>query len=295
MTSYEIVYKAPTRVNYWSHDHRSFTTSGGLSDMKVYMNVYTFVLNGENQFLDVNGNVLPYTYTEGAALPKDAAFTVIQKDITEACYVPDAKDSPLEVWENESKAQFGDEYVSLEEVIGENVSKETYKKREQQEMNCEHKNKYTVPVYYYPNAQDDPQFMLDGQPVYVGDYNIYIAVKGDYNLDNRVDSKDAMETLKYYADTRLGYTHTLSNDPELDGEDGLIFYLINVMYRQTPTDGSKRSDKDPLEDPPKVTATDSQCILMYYGDRVVAGYYETTWESVVGYDLLDSFYGDNYQ
>ena len=65
--------------------------------------------------------------------------------------------------------------------------------------------------------------------------------------------------------------------------DGLVFYLINVRFRK----GS--SPNDPLDNPQTVGADDAQCILKYYTQKDVAGL-ETSWEKVVGYDLIDEFY-----
>ena len=39
-----------------------------------------------------------------------------------------------------------------------------------------------------------------------------------------------------------------------------------------------------------ILLTHAQCILRYYTEKDVAGKDGVTWETVVGYDLLDSFY-----
>ena len=46
-----------------------------------------------------------------------------------------------------------------------------------------------------------------------------------------------------------------------------------------------------MTNPPRLDVTDAQFILTYYTDKYLAYLEDTTWESVVGYDLLDSFYG----
>ena len=324
VTSYSTSFQAPTRVNYWSHDPRPFRESGGLSDLKASITLYKFYVNDDGTVVTADGtpitdaNGAPLVYAEGTALPASAAFETKVKDVTAVTKPEELKDSPLEIWENEGKEQFGDAYISLDQVIGADVSDETYEAREAQEKATKHNNKYTVPCYYYPTEQDDADFMFDGQPIFFGDFKIYIGVKGDFNLDNHVDAKDATGALIYFGETTVGQRScSLNADPELDfdvatyneriaaGDDerqamltaqskALIFYLINVMYRE-PVAGQPRSADGPLEDPFEIKATDAQCILSYFGDRSVTKRYETTWEDVVGYDLLDSFFGDDYQ
>ena len=119
----------------------------------------------------------------------------------------------------------------------------------------------------------------------LGDHTIFIGVKGDYNLDDKVSVDDAQSTLKFYTNYYVaGNTNfKLNEDQELDGVDGLVFYLINVRFRK----GSSRDD--PLDNPQTVGADDAQCILKYYTQKDVAGL-DTSWEKVVGYDLIDEFY-----
>ena len=324
VTSYSTSFQAPTRVNYWSHDPRPFRESGGLSDLKASITLYKFYVNNDGTVVTADGtpitdaNGAPLVYTEGTALPASAAFETKVKDVTAITKPEEQNDSPLEIWENESKAQFGDAYVPLEAVYGPDVTDETFDARAAQEKAVKHTNKHQVPCYYYPTEQDDADFMFDGEPIYFGEFKIFIGVKGDFNLDNIVDAKDATSALIYFGETAQAQRAcTLNADPELDydaatynerlaaGDDeftamlraqakALIFYLTNVMYR-TPTPGQPRTANDPLEDPAELLATDAQCILMFFGERVTAERYETTWEDIVGYDLLDSFFGDDYQ
>ena len=120
----------------------------------------------------------------------------------------------------------------------------------------------------------------------LGDHTIFIGVKGDYNLDDKVSVDDAQSTLKFYTNYYVaGNTNfKLNEDQELDGVDGLVFYLINVRFL------TGDSPSDPMEDPQQVSADDAQCILRYYTDKDVAHKQGITWEKEVGYDLLDSFY-----
>ena len=46
-----------------------------------------------------------------------------------------------------------------------------------------------------------------------------------------------------------------------------------------------------MADPTSLDVEDAQMILNYYTSKYVAKKTETNWEGVVGYDLLDSFYG----
>ncbi|MBR3417805.1 MAG: hypothetical protein IKG82_03855, partial [Oscillospiraceae bacterium] len=143
----------------------------------------------------------------------------------------------------------------------------------------------------HPNEQSDPDGLIGDEPIYLGDFNIYIGVKGDYNLDNVVSVDDVQNALIFYTDYYVAKKKNvhLNDDPELDGEDGLIFYLINVRYR----DGDTKDA--PLSNPQQVSVDDVQCMLKYYTEKYVALKSATDWEWAVGYDLLDSFYGDDYE
>ena len=276
MTSYSVAFEPPTRINYWSHDKRSFEESGGLKDLAAKLTIYKFYVNDKNEVCDADGNVLRgpngiYTFGENGNATAAQAFQVKEIDITNETHPLITEDSPYKVWTNEIKAQFGENYTP------------------QEELRAKHANKYPMKAYYHPNEQSDPDGLIgDGEPVYLGDFKIYIGVKGDYDLDNVVNVRDAQNTLIYYTEHYVsGKEWKLNDDPELDGEDGLIFYLINVNYRN----GDKPTD--PLDDPQKVSAKDAQSILIYYTEHFAGN--EMEWEDIVGYDLLDSFYGDNYQ
>ena len=139
----------------------------------------------------------------------------------------------------------------------------------------------------------DPDFDINnGAPYEFGSIKIYIGVKGDFNLDNEVDITDAQLTLQYYTWKLALKVPFLSDDPEFapvdDPESGLIFFLVNVDYR----DG--RSGTDPLTKPQTLDINDAQDILAFYTYRL-AQQYERGWEYIVGYDYLDYFYGDQIQ
>ncbi|MBR6107232.1 MAG: hypothetical protein IKQ39_04405, partial [Oscillospiraceae bacterium] len=253
VTTYEIVFEPPTRVNYWSHDDRTFKTSGGLKDMvaKIVVSKY---------YTDENGNV--------AKLP----FEEKELEVTAYTNPDESEDSPMEIWNNEISAALGKTDWTYEEAQG-----------------VKHANKYRLDAYYTYSADiNDPDFDINnGEPLKLGDFPIYIGVKGDYNLDNYVDAKDAQLTLKYYVDKLALKTPSLNADPELDGEDGLVFFLIDVCYRDGKTADS------PLANPKSVDARDAQTILKYYVDALALK--QKTWTDEVGYDYLDYFYGDVIQ
>ena len=279
VTSYKVSFTAPTRVNYWSHDTRSFKESGGLKDLAASLTIFKFYVNESNQVCDVNGNPMTapngmaYTFGENGNATDAQAFETKNLDITDQTHPLYSEDSPIKVWTNEIKAQFGDNYTA------------------EQELSATHKNKYPMKAYYHPTEQSDPDGLIGTEPIYLGDFNIYIGVKGDYNLDNVVSIDDVQNALIFYTEYYVAKKKTtkLNEDPELDGEDGLIFYLINVRYR----DGDTKDA--PLSNPQVVSVDDVTCMLKYYTEKYVALKPQTDWEWAVGYDLLDKFYGDNYE
>jgi hypothetical protein len=253
VTSYSISFAPPTRVNYWSHDTRSFKESGGLKDMVATLTVYKY-------YVDANG-------------VQDAEpFQVKSMEITAYTNPAEAENSPKKVWDNETSASLGKTDWTEKEAL-----------------DATHTNKYTLKAYYTYSADiNDPDFDVNnGEPLELGDFKIYIGVKGDYNLDNQVKADDAQNTLNYYTKKLVGLTPHLNDDPELDGEDGLVFFLINVTYR----DGF--SPEDPMENPPKIQAHDAQLILQYYVEHMIQ--IDHSWDYIVGYDFLDYFYGDKLE
>ncbi|MBR5723211.1 MAG: hypothetical protein IKX57_06230, partial [Oscillospiraceae bacterium] len=282
VTSYSISFTPPTRVNYWSHDTRSFKESGGLKGLAASLTLYKFYVNENNEVCDAlgnpmhapNGTVFTYSADGTGTATTAQAFDTKNIDITGETHPLYTENSPSMVWENEIKAQLGSNYTPM------------------QALQAKHANKYPMRAYFHPTeSTDEDAKMLGTDPIYLGDFNIFIGVKGDYNLDNVVSADDAQSTLRFYTNYYVaGNTdYKLSDNPEFDGEDGLIFYLVNVRYR----DGSKATD--PIENPLKVAADDAQCILKYYTWKTVSGHDDYTWEDAVGYDLLDKFYGDSYE
>lgn len=214
----------------------------------------------EKYYTDAQGNV--------AVEP----FERKQLPITAYTNPDESEDSPIEIWNKEINAALGKTDWTYEEAQG-----------------VKHANKYSLTAYYtYDESINDPDFDINnGQPLPIVTFPIYIGVKGDYNLDNYVDAVDAQKTLQYYVAKLALKNPSLNADPELDGEDGLVFFLIDVAYRT-----GKTSDT-PLEDPKTVDAVDAQKILKYYVEMLALK--QKTWTDVVGYDYLDYFYGDVIQ
>ena len=260
VTSYSISFEPPTRVNYWSHDTRTFKESRGLKDLAASLTIFKY-------------------YSDSDAIPEGAEpFFTDTIDVTAYTHPAEIEDGPKKVWEKELKEKFGDSWTV-----------------EQERETKLHKNTYSVDAFFFPtefndnskDAADHPDFCT-GDPIKLGQFNIYIGVKGDVNLDNVVSAEDPQLVLDYYTDKIIGKLgDVLINpvykvDPVYEGEDGLCFYLGDVAYKDY--DGN-------MVDPPLLDVADAQDILIYYTDKYVALLDDVTWESVVGYDLLDSFYG----
>ena len=261
----------PTRVNYWSHDDRTFKQSGGLKDLAASITLYKWYVDDEMNILDQNGNKTGMKYGEVEEMPISLAFSVVTKDVSAFVHPEEIEDTPKKVWDNETKAALGvDDLTGLTD------------------LECEHMNKYAVKCYFFGDEVDDPDFNL-GEHVYLGEYKIYIGVKGDTDMENHVTLDDAVTTLQYYTNISLLHRtyYQLSEDPELDGPDGLAFYLSDVNYRKT------SSPTSPLEDPKALTLDDALSILQHYTDEYLKKS-PKTWEQIVGYDLLDSFYDVEY-
>ena len=274
VTSYKFTFEPPTRVNYWSHDTRTFKDSNGLKGLAASLTVSKFYINDEGYFVNEKGVELVHVKydAETGEIPGGVKpFETKTLDASAYTHPKETEDGPKKVWENEIKAQFGENYTA------------------EQELKATHANKYPVKAYYFPSEQSDPDFNINnGEPVEFGEFKIYIGVKGDVNLDNVVSAEDPQLVLTYYTEKVLAFNESaLINpekkvDPEFEGEDGLCFYLGNVAFR----------DKDGKQvDPPVLDVEDAQNILNYYTEKYVTLIDTTTWESVVGYDLIDEFYG----
>ena len=283
------------KLNFWSHDTRNIADSRNLKEMSASLTLYKYYVNDDNQFVNAKGDVLtdgqgqPFVYVEGQdiTVPEMFAFDVKTKDIAAQIAPAEELSTPAKIWESERKAQYGDAYVAWDQDV-EQASLQDY--------DTEHANKYSVKLYFDPTKVDDPDFQIGTAPIEVGELKVYIGVKGDFNLNNKVDLRDVHGALKYYTWQSVSHLEpeelvgVLSSDPELDGEDGLIFYLINVVYRDGKTADS------PVSATQKINLLDQRALLKYYTYRYVSKLEpdEYSWEEIVGYDNLDSFYGDSY-
>ena len=262
VTSYDVSFTPPTRKNYWSHDTRTLTECGGLDGMRAEMTVYKAYVNDKGEFTTVQGETMKnangqaMVYEEGMDV-KAQAFETRTKDITEFVGLSDPSVSAKKIWDGQA-----DSVTKVEN------------------------HKYRISLFYDASKQTDEDFKVSDSKIKLGDHTIFIGVKGDFNLDDKVSVDDAQSTLKFYTDYYVaGKKNTkLSDNPEYDGLNGLVFYLVNVRFLEGD------SPNDPMEDPQRVGAEDAQCILKYYTDKDVARKQGITWETEVGYDLLDSFY-----
>ncbi|MBR6717297.1 MAG: hypothetical protein IKI77_03015, partial [Oscillospiraceae bacterium] len=260
VTNYELKYTPPTRKNYWSHDTRTFKENGGFDGMTAELTVYKYYVNDKNEFTDAKGNTMndgagnPILYDPNGEFPlgKAQAFETRSKDVS-ALVEATAGNTPKEVWDQSRNAGSKD-------------------------------HKFTLDLMYHAERETDADYKISDEAIRLGTHDIFIGVKGDYNLDDRVSVDDAQNALKFYTEYYVaGNTDTkLNENPELDGTDGLVFYLVNVVFR-------KGDASSAMADPQRIGADDAQSILIYYTENNVAGN-DTTWEDVVGYDLLDSFY-----
>ncbi|HAG14351.1 MAG TPA: hypothetical protein DCG49_10910 [Ruminococcus sp.] len=222
-------------------------------------------------YVDADGN---YYDAEGNMLEGETAFYEATKDVTEylsMSFTTGGNDytvaSAQAVWESEIIAQFGEDYTPA------------------QANEAVHANAYELQIYFDPSAMNDPDFDF-AEPALMGTHNIFIGVKGDYDMDNNVTALDANYVLTYFLEKTVTQNPdaAIINDDvnlhasdalleryrdDLDTEEGLIFYLTNVEYQ---------------EDPLTLMASDAQFILNYFMENYVV-MNGTTWEAEVGYDL----------
>jgi hypothetical protein len=297
VNDFDVEFTAPARENYWSHDTRKFGdgqngTNDGLLGMKATVTVYYFAVNeNNNHFVDADGKDItddygePLIYKAGEKLPverTDAVRVSKNVDITEFVKAKFAEvknpdpdmdetvtlDTPRGIWYNALS--------SLKD--GEKVS-----------------NAQEIEFYYYQDENSQVKLGNGTDPVLMGTKKIYIGVKGDIDLDNKVTMKDAKMTLDYHVaehNTRLYFQ--LNADPDLDRcpdrhrepgkeipvdekpEQGLPHYLANVCYKK---------DNEPYLD-----ARDAKAILDYYVAREMTKLKDYDWKDSVGYDFLDEYY-----
>jgi len=240
VNTYKVEFEEPTRVYYWSHDTRTFQQSGGLDGMSAYLYLYQYyVADGYfvdaegNQILDANGNAMPYSETDTVYPDAAYAFNTVALDVTSSTKPAEDADSPVEV------------YV---------------------------KGQHIYPIALYCDQTGNEIIIGDGSPLFMGEIQIFIGLKGDINLDEAVDTLDAIEALTFYNKVSvMGESYSFHEDEFLHN---LAFYLGDVYYTQTP------------EGMDTVTAS---AILEYYNEKYVMGL-DITWADVCGFDFPDSFF-----
>ncbi|MDD5946910.1 MAG: hypothetical protein PUC41_03830 [Oscillospiraceae bacterium] len=238
VNNYRVDFQEPTRVYYWSHDPRTFQESGGLDGMVAYLYLYQYyVADGYfvdaegNQILDANGNAMPYSETDTVWPDVTYAFNTVAKDVTATTKPAEDADSPIEVY-----------------VPGTHL----------------------YPIAFYCDQTGNEIIIGDGSPLYMGEVNIYIGLKGDITLDDKVDTRDANQALVYYNKVVvMGMDHTFHEDEYMNK---LAFFLGDVYSRN------------------KYETSTAVAILRYYNYRVVMKDETVTWTDICGYDFLDEFF-----
>jgi len=128
--------------------------------------------------------------------------------------------------------------------------------------------KYEVPVYANGEVLKD----IDGNDVKV---TVYIALKGDANLDNLVDSNDASQVLAYYAKVSTNNTNVydvnlsksaLATTPTSEYEEFAAF-LADVHFG-----GEQAVERSAKKDKRLIDANDAAYILAYYARQSSADY-----------------------
>ena len=139
---------------------------------------------------------------------------------------------------------------------------------------------YEVPVYANGEVLKD----IDGNDVTV---TVYIALKGDANLDNLVDSNDASQVLAYYAKVSTNNTNVydvnlsksaLATTPTSEYEEFAAF-LADVHFG-----GEQAVERSAKKDKRLIDANDAAYILAYYARQSSADYASKTdkeiWDEV---------------
>ena len=140
-------------------------------------------------------------------------------------------------------------------------------------------NKFQLAFNLDPSKSSNAEVKALGtDPIHVFDHKIFIGVKGDANLDNFVDPKDATLIQKYYnAVTINEESYTLNDDPELDG---LAFFLADVHLGQP-----GKWDNPTTLDPKDATSIQKHYNFIDLNDEP----WNWATPEIVGYDFPDNF------
>ena len=218
------------------------------------LNGMQVMMTVEKWFEDAQGNIVD---ENGNAAEK----TVKTLDITEMCSTDIA--SPKDV------------YATVEHTVG------VYEPDN---------HKFVVPVSYDSSKATDKDFVIgEGETVKVGDFKIFIGLKGDITLDEKVSEYDATTVLKFYASISL-LTHEyyeLNADEDLQK---LAFYLGDVAQPMGMDENSADYDGEALyEYYYNLTEFDATAILRYYAYVDVMGEEpgHDSWVYAAGFDFPD--------
>ena len=161
-------------------------------DIPNGLNGMQVMMTVEKWFEDAQGNIVD---ENGFAAEK----TVKTQNITDLC-MPDIP-SPKAV------------YATVEHTVGVFESE---------------KHMFTVPVSFDSTKVSDPDFIIgEGDTIPVGDFKIFIGMKGDTTFDEQVSEYDATQVLKFYVSiSLLGHEYyELHSDADLQS---LAFFLGDV-------------------------------------------------------------------
>ena len=153
-------------------------------------------------------------------------------------------------------------------------------------------NKFTVECYYDQSLQTDAAAIIgDGTPIKVGNYDIYVGLKGDIKLDNTVNETDAVTVLQFYAQVGVLEMEYYELDPD-EALQELEFYLGDVCSPIGMQPNSEGYSKPALyEYYYNLVETDAVAILSYYARVGVleypAGHDE--WVRAAGFDFPDGY------
>ena len=136
--------------------------------------------------------------------------------------------------------------------------------------------KYEVPVYYGENALTD----ADGNQITV---TVYIGIKGDIDLNNKVLANDASQALAYYAATQIADPSEvkLSESEYVTGADDILddfcAFLGDVDANEWSEDNWKLTKSER-----RILANDAGSILTFYAkSQMPNAEAQAIWDEVV--------------
>ena len=258
-TTYEIKYEEPGRIYYWSHDKRTFAEANGLEGMKATLVISKYYVNADGAYTDADGNVVD----------APVIFETEEIDITDYVHTDAAENSPANVWDNETAAEI---------AAG----------RATEAINAKHANVYSLAFNFYAEEMGnaDVLALVGSEPVHAFDHTIYIGVKGDTNLDNHVDTDDAIMSLKFYTlVVVVGFGRedsVLNQNVPTKEMDDFCFFLTDVNLGPIGN----------FANPEMIDTDDTIAQLKHYTLNVVVGL-PTNWDEDgigIGYDFVDKFH-----